>query len=189
MIRTVFLIIIILLCYGIAFWMISRVFIIALTFNSSAPFVPSSKAIIKKILELFELEIGDKVVDIGSGDGRFVLYAAKKYPRVKFYGIEQNKFLVWFSNAKKKFLKIDNAEFICGKAEDQDISSYNKIYMYMPDFFVAKLLDSIEGELQEGTVVMNAVFGFGEEFTKTHDIKEYTFTAIGKKGRISQWNK
>ncbi len=189
MIRMVFLLLIVAICYLVAFIMIFRVFLIALTFNSSSPFVPSSRKVVKKALEMFELKKGDRVIDIGSGDGRFLIYAAKRYPEVQFYGIELNKFLVWLSNMEKKLLKIKNVEFIHGDAEKHDLSCYNKIFFYMPQYFVAKILKSIEGKLSSGTTVISSTFGFGEEFTKTHEVKEYTFTDIGKRGRISLWNK
>src|SRR3954468_18949770 len=51
------------------------------------PFVPTPPAVVDRMLELAELKPGDVVYDVGSGDARIVIAAAKKYG-VKAVGIE-----------------------------------------------------------------------------------------------------
>ena len=51
------------------------------------PFVPTPPEVIDRMLELAEVKANDVVYDVGSGDGRIVIRAAKKYG-VRAVGIE-----------------------------------------------------------------------------------------------------
>jgi len=48
-------------------------------FPEEIPFVPTPMDVVDKMLELAEVNKGDVVYDLGSGDGRIVIRAAKKY--------------------------------------------------------------------------------------------------------------
>ena len=51
------------------------------------PYVPTPQAVVDRMLELAQVKKGDVVYDLGSGDGRIVVTAAKKYG-VKAIGFE-----------------------------------------------------------------------------------------------------
>jgi len=51
------------------------------------PYVPTPRAVVEKMLELAEVKKGDVVYDLGCGDGRIVVTAAKKYG-VKAVGVD-----------------------------------------------------------------------------------------------------
>src|SRR5882757_161022 len=44
-----------------------------------APYFPTPQSIVDKMLQLGELKAGEKMYDLGSGDGRIVIMAARKY--------------------------------------------------------------------------------------------------------------
>ena len=44
-----------------------------------APYYPTPQLIVRKMLELGELKAGEKMFDLGSGDGRIVIMAAQKF--------------------------------------------------------------------------------------------------------------
>src|SRR5450759_5749309 len=44
-----------------------------------APYFPTPQTIVDKMLQLGELKAGEKMYDLGSGDGRIVILAARKY--------------------------------------------------------------------------------------------------------------
>lgn len=63
--------------------------------KSGAPYVPTSSANIRRMLSLADLQPGEKIIDIGSGDGRIVFAAARR--QAICLGIEINPLLVWWS--------------------------------------------------------------------------------------------
>jgi predicted RNA methylase len=57
------------------------------------PFVPTPIEVVDQMLELAEVKKGDIVYDLGSGDGRIVIRAAKKYG-ARGIGIEMDQTLI-----------------------------------------------------------------------------------------------
>src|SRR5512139_1838418 len=61
--------------------------------NEEIPFVPTPIEVIDRMLELAEVKKSDVLYDLGSGDGRIVIRAAKKYG-VRAVGIEMDPLLL-----------------------------------------------------------------------------------------------
>jgi hypothetical protein len=62
-------------------------------FREEIPFIPTPIGVVDQMLELAEVKKGDVVYDLGSGDGRIVIRAAKKYG-VRAVGIEMDRELL-----------------------------------------------------------------------------------------------
>src|SRR5580692_1018242 len=58
-----------------------------------APYLPTPQAIVERMLQLGELKQGEKMYDLGSGDGRIVIQAARKY-KADAFGVELDNSLV-----------------------------------------------------------------------------------------------
>mgnify|MGYP001029730233 FL=1 len=71
-----------------------------------------------------------KVLDIGSGSGKFCLTAAHLYPQTLFYGIEQRPGLVSLSQELAKKLGLENVTFLCDNITKADLSRYDHFYFY-----------------------------------------------------------
>ena len=61
--------------------------------QETIPFVPSPMHVVNKMLEVAEIKKGDILYDMGSGDGRVVIEAAKKYG-IRGVGVDLNPELV-----------------------------------------------------------------------------------------------
>src|SRR3989337_1845392 len=61
--------------------------------NEEIPFIPTPIEVIDRMLDLAEVTKGDVVYDLGSGDGRIVIRAAKKFG-VRAVGIEMDQILL-----------------------------------------------------------------------------------------------
>ena len=61
--------------------------------QDSIPFVPSPMHVVNKMIEVAQIKKGDILYDMGSGDGRIVIEAAKKYG-IRGVGIDLNPELV-----------------------------------------------------------------------------------------------
>jgi len=96
-----------------------------------APFIRTPYKIVTKILELADPEEEDVVYDLGSGDGRIVIEAVKKY-NVKAIGVEINPVLVYYSRRKIKKLGLQNkAKIVWGNLFRINLSRADIIIMYL----------------------------------------------------------
>ncbi|MGB9598593.1 MAG: hypothetical protein ACPLZH_01985 [Minisyncoccales bacterium] len=126
---------------------------------SFAPWVPTRKRDLKRIFQLAELKEGERVYELGFGDGRFILEAVKKY-KVKGFGVEIIPifyFYVWF---KSLFLK-NRKDLVlkCGNLFNVDLSSADLVYFWgMPETIEKKLKSKLERELKPGCRVISYVF-------------------------------
>src|ERR1700730_16856672 len=87
-----------------------------------APYYPTPLTIVDRMLDLGGLKAGEKMFDLGSGDGRIVIMAAQKY-HADAAGVELDSDLVESSQAKLRELKLTNARIIYGDILKQDYSS------------------------------------------------------------------
>lgn len=71
-----------------------------------------------------------RVLDIGSGVGKFCLGAAYYKPNAFFYGVEQRKELVGHAEAAKEVLGLSNVSFIHGNFTKLDLKRYDHFYFY-----------------------------------------------------------
>ena len=78
--------------------------------GSDAPYVPTKMVRIRKILKEVGVKKGIKFLELGSGDGRLVMEAAKM--GASAYGIEQSLLRVFLSKVRAKLQNLPNADFI-----------------------------------------------------------------------------
>jgi 16S rRNA A1518/A1519 N6-dimethyltransferase RsmA/KsgA/DIM1 with predicted DNA glycosylase/AP lyase activity len=151
--------------------------------TTEVPYVPSEK-LFKKAIEYLEIKKGDKVLDIGSGDGRVLFYASKKYPEAEFVGVERRVSLVLFSNIKKIILNRKNLTFIRENAHNHDLSEYNKIYMYLIPAFTDKLLLKKNDNFKKETCILSFHFPFGKKISSINKVTKYPVKYKGKEDNI-----
>ncbi len=96
-----------------------------------APYFPTPETIVDKMLKLGELKAGEVMFDLGSGDGRIVIDAAKKY-KANAIGVELDDALFKQSMARIKSLGLTNtAHIIHGDLLKQDYSSADLLTVYL----------------------------------------------------------
>ncbi|HEV8341258.1 MAG TPA: methyltransferase domain-containing protein [Candidatus Binatia bacterium] len=123
------------------------------------PFVPTPPEVVDRMLELAEVKRGDVLYDLGSGDGRVVIRAAKKYG-VKAVGVEIDPDLVQRSRAKAKDEGVDHlVEFREQDALTVDVSPASVVTLYMLPEFNAKLRPIFDRQLRSGSRVVSHDFG------------------------------
>lgn len=159
--------------YGFCLILVVRVFIVARSFQTGVPFVTSSQKWIELSYKYLEIQSGDHVADLGSGNGLFIHHAAHKYPKAKFVGFELSKLLVLWSRFIAKVRRLKNVKFIEGDLLDQDLSDFDKVYLYMTTDFLEKLMPILETQLPDGAIVVSASFRFGAKFEKSHKVESY----------------
>ena len=103
--------------------------------QDNIPFVPSPMHVVHKMIEVAEIKKGDILFDMGSGDGRIVIEAAKKYG-IRGVGIDLNPELV--AKARENALKEGVANLVEFRAQDGltvDISEATVVTLYMFKWF------------------------------------------------------
>jgi SAM-dependent methyltransferase len=122
---------------------------------NAGPYVPSPQSVVADMLKLAEIGPQDFVIDLGSGDGRIVLTAAKVFGASGF-GVEIKDELVKLSNeAAKKEGVADRVKFIKADLFKTDISQATVLTMYLLPNTVNMLKDKLLAELRPGTKVLS----------------------------------
>lgn len=123
--------------------------------------VPTPQALVERMLEMAKTTPQDYVVDLGSGDGRTVITAAKKYG-VQALGIEYNADMVALSrsNAAKEGVA-DRAKFIQGDIFQTDFSRATVLTLYLLPTLNVKLRPTILG-MKPGTRVVSHAFSMDD---------------------------
>jgi len=122
--------------------------------NEKVPYVPSPIEVVDRMLEFADVKKTDVVFDIGSGDGRMVIQAARKYG-AKGVGLELDGRLVELARAEAKKQGVDRlVEFRQGDALKADVSAATVVTLYMLPSFNKLLRPVLEQQLKPGTRVV-----------------------------------
>jgi SAM-dependent methyltransferase len=122
------------------------------------PFVPTPPDVIDRMLEMARVKSGDVIYDLGSGDGRIVIQAAKRYG-VKGVGIEIDPDLVQKARDNAFREKVENlVEFRAQDALTVDVSAATVVTLYMLPEFNSKLRPIFDRQLKSGTRVVSHDF-------------------------------
>jgi hypothetical protein len=119
--------------------------------------VPSSADLIKKMLDMANLTPQDFVIDLGSGDGRIVIAAAKRGARA--LGVEYNPDLVELSRRNAAEAGVaDRATFLQGDMFEADISKASVMALFLTFSNMTRLRPKFL-DLTPGTRIVSNTFG------------------------------
>jgi cyclopropane fatty-acyl-phospholipid synthase-like methyltransferase len=121
-------------------------------------YLPTPEYIVDKMLELAKVKKGDVVYDLGCGDGRVVVRAAKKYG-VKGVGIDLNPERVKESLENVKEHKVEKLVKIKeGNVLKEDVSKASVVMLYILPELMAKLEPVLLKQLKPGSRVVSHAF-------------------------------
>ena len=122
--------------------------------------VPTSQALVDKMLEIAKITPQDYLIDLGSGDGRTVITAAKL--GLKAHGIEYNPDMVGLSERNAKAAGVSAmATFTKADLFESDFSSASVITMFLLPSINEKLRPKIL-DLKPGTRIVSNTFTMGD---------------------------
>src|SRR5438094_3411688 len=123
--------------------------------KDAGPYVPSPQSVVSDMLRYAEVGPTDFLIDLGSGDGRIVLTAAKVFG-ARGFGVEIKEDLVRRSNeAAKKEGLADRVRFMKQDLFKTDLSQASVITMYLLPDTVNLLKDKFLNELRPGTRIVS----------------------------------
>jgi len=140
-------------------------------------YYPTPQAVIDKMLEMAKVTKADVVYDLGCGDGRIVVTAAKKYG-VKALGVDIDPVRVKEAVARAKAAKV--AELVTVREEDMyktDLSGASVVTLYLNDKANLALMPALKKSLKPGSRVVSHTWDMGD----WRPDKTVTMTAVDEK--------
>ncbi|HKU46450.1 MAG TPA: methyltransferase domain-containing protein [Burkholderiales bacterium] len=123
--------------------------------KDAGPYVPSPQSVVADMLRYADVGPSDFLIDLGSGDGRIVLTAAKVFG-ARGFGVEIKDELVTRSNAAAKNEGLaDRVKFLKQDLFKTDIAQATVITMYLLPDTVNLLKDKFLTELRPGTRIVS----------------------------------
>jgi precorrin-6B methylase 2 len=123
------------------------------------PFITTPEEVVERMLELAGTRTDDLVVDLGSGDGRIVIIAARKFG-ARGLGIELDQRLVEKSRDNARVAGVaDRVSFAQGDVLTADISKASVVTVYLLPGLIGQLQQRFTAELRPGTRIVSHAFG------------------------------
>ena len=120
-----------------------------------APFVPSPLVVVERMLKIADLKAGEVLFDMGAGDGRTVIMAAKNFG-ARGVGIELREDL-----AKKALGSIhenglsDRVTIVNSDMFNVNLSSADVVFLYLTTSANEKIKPKLESDLKKGARVIS----------------------------------
>lgn len=153
----VFIILFLLFLIGTSIFLAGLIFSIL----KGAPYVPTSKSVIRTILKHAELKKGLKFLELGSGTGRLVAEAVSQYG-VYGVGVEINPILYGGAKLRGWLSKLDGLEFIQKDVRHISFKDYDRVYLYLFPALIEKIQHTIVEESKKGTIYISHGFRIPE---------------------------
>ena len=156
----------------------------AATLDIPTPYIPSTPLNVDEMLRLADVRASDLVYDLGSGDGRVVIAAARDWG-ARGVGIEIDGKLVAESRELARRAGVsERASFREGDVFAANISEATVVTMYLLSGLVNRLQSKLLAELKPGTRIVSHAFDMGDwkpEKTETVDGRTIYYWTIPKK--------
>ena len=135
---------------------------------SKLPFVPTPQIVVDEMLKLANVTAKDFVVDLGSGDGRMIISAAKTF-KANGLGVDIDQKLVELSNQEAKAQGVgDRVKFIEQDMFKADLSKATVVTLYVLPDFMEKLRPKLIAEMKPGTRIVAHDYYMSEWYPDRH---------------------
>ena len=126
------------------------------------PFVPTPEKVVDRMLEIAKVGPNDMVYDLGSGDGRIVIAAAKKHG-ARGIGIDIDPERIKEARANARSAGVsDRVEFREGDLFKTDLSEATVVTLYLLSGVNLQLRPKLLSELKPGTRIVSHAFDMGD---------------------------
>lgn len=139
----------------------SAVPVVAQTGKSDVPYVPTPEEVVAEMLKLADVSKSDVVYDLGCGDGRIIIAAAKAGARGVGVDIDPDRIRDSKENAEKAGVT-DRVKFIEGDLFEADISKATVVTLYLLPEVNLRLRPKLLRELKPGTRIVSHNYDLGD---------------------------
>ncbi|HSO08099.1 MAG TPA: class I SAM-dependent methyltransferase [Pelomicrobium sp.] len=134
---------------------------LALQPDEEVPYVATPQQNVERMLEMAKPGPGDYLIDLGSGDGRFVITAAQRYG-TRALGVEIDGILLKESRARAQAAGVDGlVEFRDQDLFETDLSRATVVTMYLLESVNLKLRPRLLAQLKPGARVVSHHYSMG----------------------------
>jgi SAM-dependent methyltransferase len=138
--------------------------------SSLAPYVPTPQDVVDRMLSLAGVSSGDVVYDLGCGDGRIVITAAKKFG-ARGVGVDIDPERIKESQANAKTAGVEHlVSFKLQDALTVDVSPASVVTLYLLSSSNAKLRPILTRQLKPGARIVSHAFGMADWTPEKTDI-------------------
>ena len=128
------------------------------------PYVPTPEVVVDKMLELAKVEKGDMLYDLGCGDGRIVITAARRYG-AQGVGIDINPQRIAEAKANAKEAGVaSQVKFMVGNLFEANFADADVVTLYLLPDVNKKLRPQLWKQLKVGARVVSHDFDMGPEW-------------------------
>ncbi len=134
-------------------------------------YVPTTHELVNRMLQMANVGPGDVVYDLGCGDGRIVIAAARQFG-ARGVGIDLDPKLIRVARANARAAGVEHlVRFEVGDLFQADVREASVVMLYLLPSMNRKLQPKLLAELAPGTRIITHDFGFGPEWPaeETHD--------------------
>lgn len=132
--------------------------------QSLAPYVPSPEDVVDRMLALANVTKADTVLDLGCGDGRIPIRAARKYG-ARGIGVDIDPRLVEIAKANAKQAGVEDlVQFRLEDAMTTDLSEATVVTLYLLSSSNAKLRPRLLDQLEPGARIVSHAFSMGPDW-------------------------
>ena len=123
--------------------------------NYTEPFVPTPEDIIPTMLSMASVRPGETVFDLGSGDGRLVITAARDF-HARVVGVELRRRLVKETRRKVREMGLsDRVTITCRNFKKVSLRKADVLALYLSSYTLNLLAPKLTKELRPGTRIVN----------------------------------
>jgi SAM-dependent methyltransferase len=127
-----------------------------------APYVPTPQEVVDRMLELAQVTKNDVVYDLGCGDGRIPITAAKKYG-ARGVGVDIDPERIAESNANAKIAGVEKlVSFRLQDAMAVDLSPATVVTLYLLSSSNMRLRPLLTKQLRPGSRIVSHAFSMGD---------------------------
>lgn len=128
----------------------------------AGPYVPTPQYIVDRMLQMADVQSSDYVIDLGSGDGRIVITAARRFG-ARGMGVDISEKLVDLATANAHKEQVaDKVHFVRQDAFKTDISAATVLTLYLLPRFVLDLRPKMLAELEPGARIVSHDYSLGD---------------------------
>lgn len=129
---------------------------------SAAPWLPTLPSQRRHLLDNLKLKDGQKVVDLGCGDGSMLFAVARKYPNVICIGYDISLLPLFIGWVRKLlfFKTYRNVHIRFGNLFTKDLHGVDVVFIFLLSKCYPKLLTALQGKLDDNTQVIVEAWPF-----------------------------